>query len=91
VLVLVGRAFDLFRWQLVDFGIKWVVLGHSERREYFKEDNEMLKKKLGAAHCKLNFVSALDCSSLPLLTLDSSSIFDHSIVNVPYLYHGTVP
>jgi hypothetical protein len=74
VLVLVGRAFDLFRWQLVDFGIKWVVLGHSERREYFKEDNEILKKKLGAVHF-----------------LDSSSIFDQSIANVPHLCRGTLP
>jgi hypothetical protein len=76
----------------VDFGIKWVVLGHSERREYFKEDNEMLKKKLGAAHCNLNLVS--HCSSLTclsVLTLDSSSIFDHSIANVPHLCRGTVP
>ena len=77
----------------MDFGIKWVVLGHSERREYFKEDNEMLKKKLGAAHCKLNLVSALDCSSLTCLctALDSSSIYDHSIANVPHLCRDTVP
>ena len=29
-------------------GVKWVILGHSERREYFKESNEQLAKKLDA-------------------------------------------
>jgi len=32
--------------QILDIGCKWVVLGHSERRQYFAEDNEILKKKL---------------------------------------------
>jgi len=31
---------------LVDMGIPWVILGHSERRTYFKEDDELLAKKL---------------------------------------------
>eukprot|EP00293_Proteomonas_sulcata_P012794 CAMPEP_0184312026 /NCGR_PEP_ID=MMETSP1049-20130417/46318_1 /TAXON_ID=77928 /ORGANISM="Proteomonas sulcata, Strain CCMP704" /LENGTH=248 /DNA_ID=CAMNT_0026627865 /DNA_START=10 /DNA_END=756 /DNA_ORIENTATION=+ len=38
--------------QLADMGCKWVVLGHSERREYFKEDNEILKTKLEYALSK---------------------------------------
>ena len=29
-------------------GVKWVILGHSERREYFKESNQQLAKKLDA-------------------------------------------
>lgn len=33
--------------QIVDIGCKWVILGHSERRQYFKEDNEILRTKLG--------------------------------------------
>jgi len=32
--------------QLVDMKIEWVLLGHSERREYFKEDDTMLATKL---------------------------------------------
>lgn len=27
---------------LVDIGIKWVLLGHSERRHIFKEDDDVL-------------------------------------------------
>eukprot|EP00960_Hanusia_phi_P078258 768799-Hanusia_phi.AAC.4 len=38
--------------QLADMGAKWVILGHSERREYFKEDNEMLRQKLEYALSK---------------------------------------
>ncbi len=31
---------------LVDAGVKYVIIGHSERREYFKEDDAMLNKKV---------------------------------------------
>ena len=31
---------------LVDAGVKYVVLGHSERREYFAETNETVNKKM---------------------------------------------
>ena len=31
---------------LVDAGVKYVILGHSERREYFKETNEDINKKV---------------------------------------------
>ena len=31
---------------LVDAGVKYVVLGHSERREYFGETNEDVNKKI---------------------------------------------
>ena len=33
---------------LKSLGVKWVILGHSERREYFNETNEQLAKKLDA-------------------------------------------
>jgi len=32
--------------QMKDLGIEWVLIGHSERREYFKESDEMLATKL---------------------------------------------
>jgi len=35
--------------QMVAMGIGWVLLGHSERREYFGETDEMLAKKLAYA------------------------------------------
>jgi len=34
---------------LVDAGVKYVIIGHSERREYFKETDEMLNKKVKKA------------------------------------------
>jgi len=34
---------------LVDAGVEYVVLGHSERREYFKESDEMINKKVKKA------------------------------------------
>jgi len=34
---------------LADMGIKYVILGHSERREYFNEDNALLAAKTDAA------------------------------------------
>ncbi|MEF9953253.1 MAG: triose-phosphate isomerase [Clostridium sp.] len=34
---------------LRDMGVKYVILGHSERREYFKEDDALINKKVNAA------------------------------------------
>ena len=34
---------------LVDAGVKYVIIGHSERRDYFKEDDVMLNKKVKKA------------------------------------------
>ncbi|MBR4807396.1 MAG: triose-phosphate isomerase [Lachnospiraceae bacterium] len=34
---------------LVDAGVKYVIIGHSERREYFKETDELLNKKVKKA------------------------------------------
>ena len=34
---------------LIDAGVKYVVLGHSERRDYFKEDDALLNKKVKKA------------------------------------------
>ena len=35
---------------LKDTGCKYVILGHSERRQYFRESNQDINKKLWAAH-----------------------------------------
>ena len=34
---------------IVDAGVKYVIIGHSERREYFKEDDAFLNKKVKKA------------------------------------------
>jgi triosephosphate isomerase len=40
---------EVSMWQLKEAGIDAVLIGHSERREYFKEDHLLLKQKLDAA------------------------------------------
>ena len=40
---------------LVDAGVKYVVLGHSERREYFGETNEDVNKKVLKAFRTWNY------------------------------------
>lgn len=40
---------DCSAQQLADAGASWTILGHSERRQYYKESNESLLKKLKAA------------------------------------------
>jgi len=34
---------------LVDVGARWVLVGHSERRQYHREDNELVARKFAAA------------------------------------------
>ena len=45
---------------LLDAGVKYVVLGHSERRDYFKEDDELLNKKVKKA-CASGLTPILCC------------------------------
>lgn len=40
---------EVSMWQLKESGIEAVLIGHSERREYFQEDHTLLKNKLDAA------------------------------------------
>jgi triosephosphate isomerase len=35
---------------LKDLNVRWVILGHSERRQYHKESDELISKKAQAAH-----------------------------------------
>ena len=48
---------------LVDAGVSYVILGHSERRGYFKEDDEMINKKV----CK-----AFESGIIPILCCGES-------------------
>ena len=45
---------------LVDAGVKYVIIGHSERREYFLESDELLNKKVKKAFAS-NLVPILCC------------------------------
>ena len=42
-------AGDVSAQMLVDTGCRWVILGHSERRQYHVESDELVAAKLGAA------------------------------------------
>jgi len=35
--------------QLIDFGLQWTLVGHSERRKIFAETDDMVAKKIGKA------------------------------------------
>jgi len=49
---------------LQSVGIEWVVLGHSERREYFNESNQLLAEKLDI--CLANHMKPIFCCGEPL-------------------------
>ncbi|MDP3991060.1 MAG: triose-phosphate isomerase [Candidatus Nealsonbacteria bacterium] len=49
---------------LKNLGVKYVIIGHSERRKYFKETNEIIEKKLKAA---------LKAGLKPILCIDKMS------------------
>jgi len=49
---------------LKNMGVEYVIVGHSERRKYFKETNEMIEKKLQAA---------LGAGLKPILCIDKIS------------------
>jgi len=50
-------------------GVEYVILGHSERREYFKEDNAMLAKKVNQALA--NNLQVIFCCGEPLEIRDA--------------------
>lgn len=50
-------------------GIKYCILGHSERREYFSETNEMLAEKLD--RCLEYFITPIFCCGESLTTRES--------------------
>ena len=40
---------EVSREQLIDLGVRYVIIGHSERREYYAETNETVNQKVTAA------------------------------------------
>jgi triosephosphate isomerase len=56
---------------LASVGVKYVIIGHSERREYFKEDDAMLAKKVDQALA--NGLKVIFCCGEPLEVRDANT------------------
>ncbi|PNH10473.1 Triosephosphate isomerase, chloroplastic [Tetrabaena socialis] len=59
--------------QLIDFGVPWVLAGHSERRALNGESNEFVAKK--AAHAVSSGMSVIACIGETLDQRNSGSVF----------------
>src|SRR5690606_23207662 len=60
--------------QLKSFGVNYVLIGHSERREYFGETNQILKDKVDA--CLANEMTPVFCCGEPLEVRNSNKEID---------------
>jgi len=60
--------------QLKSFGVNYVLIGHSERREYFGETNQILKDKVDA--CLANEMTPVFCCGEPLEVRNSNEEID---------------
>ncbi|PNW88433.1 hypothetical protein CHLRE_01g029300v5 [Chlamydomonas reinhardtii] len=59
--------------QLTDFGVPWVILGHSERRSLFGESNEVVAKK--TSHALAAGLGVIACIGETLEQRNSGSVF----------------
>ncbi len=66
---------EVSMWQLKEAGIEAVLIGHSERREYFNEDNAFLKQKLDAA--LVHGIRPFFCCGEPLEIRENGSFLDY--------------
>lgn len=66
---------EVSMWQLEQAGITAVLIGHSERREYFGEDNTLLKSKLEAALA--HRIKPFFCCGEPLEIRQNGTFLDY--------------
>ncbi|MCW3464337.1 triose-phosphate isomerase [Chitinophaga nivalis] len=73
---------------LQSIGVDYVILGHSERREYFQESNEMLARKIDQALA--NGIKPIFCCGEPLAIRQAESQNDYVAAQLAEsLYHLT--
>jgi triosephosphate isomerase len=66
---------EVSMWQLKEAGVEAVLIGHSERREYFNEDHAFLKQKLDAA--LTHGIKPFFCCGEPLEIRENGSFLDY--------------
>lgn len=66
---------EVSMWQLQEAGVDAVLIGHSERREYFAESNEFLKQKLDAALA--HGIKPFFCCGEPLEIRENGTFLDY--------------
>lgn len=74
---------------LVDAGVEYIIIGHSERREYFSESNERVNKKVARA-IEYGMIPILCCGE----TLEQRELgitFDHLRIQIKTALKGLEP
>lgn len=74
---------------LADLGVDYVIIGHSERREYFGETNEMINKK---AHAIFNYgMTPIICCGETLTQREQGVTADHVRYQIKVALLGLTP
>lgn len=65
--------------QLKSLGVEYSIIGHYERKKYFKETNELINKKL---------LACLEANIIPILCFGESGNLDDALSDLKELLHG---
>lgn len=74
---------------LVDAGVEYIIIGHSERREYFSENNDRVNKKVARA-IEYGMIPILCCGET-LEQRESGITFDHIRIQIKTALKGLEP
>ncbi|MGN0160666.1 MAG: triose-phosphate isomerase [Lachnospiraceae bacterium] len=74
---------------LVDAGVQYIIIGHSERREYFSESNDRVNKKVSRA-IEYGMIPILCCGET-LEQREQGITFDHLRIQLKTAFKGLEP
>ncbi len=74
---------------LVDAGVEYIIIGHSERRQYFSENNDRVNKKVARA-IEYGMIPILCCGET-LEQRESGITFDHIRIQIKTALKGLEP